>query len=132
MKKYNKILLVDDNDTINFYNEDIVEETDFFKEIIVIDNGTDAIKYFKETNPSDFPDLVLLDIKMPDYDGFEVLDEIEEEEIEEFENVKVAILTTSQHKRDLEKYKRYTNIIAFIEKPLTEQTLKKLIKEKLS
>ena len=129
MAKYNKIVLIDDNDTINFYNEDIVEETGLFNEIQIFDCGKDAIEYFKNTPSAEYPTLVLLDIKMPDYDGFEVLDEIED--LDGFEDLKISMLTTSQHKRDIEKHKRYTNIVDFIEKPLTEEKLLKLIKDHL-
>lgn len=129
MAKYKKIILIDDNDTINFYNEDIVSETNLFEDIVILDSGKAAIDYFENNNPNEFPDLVLLDIKMPDYDGFEVLDELED--VQGFENVTISMLTTSQHKRDTEKYKRYENVVDFIEKPLTEEKFLNLINSHL-
>src|SRR4030042_5134943 len=61
-----KILLIDDE-------KDFVDSTKEFLEmrgytVIPAYNGIDALKKMKES-----PDIVLLDIKMPDMDGFEVL-----------------------------------------------------------
>ena len=65
-----KILVVDDESSIRRTLKDILE---FEKhEVVLAPNGTEAIDYFRE---EEF-DVVLLDIKMPEIDGMEVLEKL--------------------------------------------------------
>lgn len=144
MKKFKKILLVDDNEIVSFYNEDLISDTQLFEEIIVITNGTDAIEYFQSVidKREDMPELTLLDIKMPDYDGFEVLEELEDmmvkleeegasEYLEKIKTMQVCMLTTSQHKRDLELFENSSLLAEYLEKPLTPEKLTEVINKHL-
>lgn len=71
MKKLNCVLLVDDDITTNFLNESLIEEMDIAKQIMVAQNGKEALelieRYFNEE--SSCPQLILLDINMPVMDG---------------------------------------------------------------
>ena len=129
MSKYSTVVLVDDNETTSFYNEDLLSDSRLFEKTIVIRNGTDTIAYFKalKKNNTPLPELVILDIKMPDFDGFEVLDQIEEMEFENLNSMCLCILTTSRHQRDLEQFERYDIAKEFIEKPLTISKLQNII-----
>lgn len=62
-----KILLVDDEENIRFVYEEELKEEGYA--IISASNGLDGLKLFK----SDKPDLVILDIQMPEMNGIEVL-----------------------------------------------------------
>ncbi|MFK8037942.1 MAG: response regulator [Crocinitomicaceae bacterium] len=120
MKKIEKVVLVDDNETTNFYNEDVLEETDLFEEIIVLSSGNEALDYFSNINDTGqkLPEVMFLDINMPDYNGFEVLETLEEMFEERIDAMKVCMLTTSNHKRDLEKFDKFLNAVDYINKPL--------------
>ena len=126
MKKINKVLMVDDNDTTNFYNQDVLEESGLFEEIIILTNGTDTINYFKN-NVGNLPQLVFLDINMPDYDGFEVLEELEELDITGLDKVIICMLSTSKHKRDLEKHERFDITYEYLVKPLELKKIETII-----
>lgn len=65
-----KILVVDDNVNICDLLRMYLEKEDF--EVIIANNGLDAVKVFGEENP----DLVLLDIMLPELDGWQVCREI--------------------------------------------------------
>ena len=65
-----KILLVDDETNIRTSLADILEKLGY--EVIQAANGQEAIEKARRQNP----DLVLLDTKMPDMDGFEVCRQI--------------------------------------------------------
>lgn len=68
-----KILLVDDEkDIINLIEEVLIK--DGFKNIVKAYNGLDAISLCK----TEFPDVIILDIMLPDVDGIEVCKKIRE------------------------------------------------------
>jgi DNA-binding NtrC family response regulator len=66
------ILLVDDQDTIRFFLEKTLTQEGY--EAITAKTGTEAIEKARQV----MPDLVLLDLKLPDMDGLEVLQKLKE------------------------------------------------------
>lgn len=66
-----KIMLVDDErELLSLLKEVFIKEG--FKEIYEVDNGIDAILQVKENNP----DIIILDVNLPDIDGYMVCDRI--------------------------------------------------------
>lgn len=65
-----KILIVDDDKDFQFTVYNILKDEGY--EVIVTNNGTGAFNKIKRTSP----DLVLLDIKLPDMDGMKILERI--------------------------------------------------------
>jgi CheY-like chemotaxis protein len=66
--KKNKILVVDDSDNNLYLLEEVLQEYDY--SVITARGGKEAVDQI--TN--EFPDLILLDIMMPDYSGYDVLE----------------------------------------------------------
>jgi CheY-like chemotaxis protein len=89
----NTILIVDDTPV----NIDILVELldDFEKQIAI--NGADALETAFE-NP---PDLILLDIMMPEMDGYEVCERLRANE--RTKNIPVIFLTAKTQKEDIVK-----------------------------
>ncbi len=124
---FKTIAILDDNPTTIFYNLDVV--SDVFPESKILtfeDAGQFIDTYIKTLHSTQEPILLLLDISMPDRLGYEVLDELEDE-FEVLENLHVIMVTSSNQKADVEKSTRYTCIRGYIEKPLTEEMLKKVL-----
>ncbi len=122
------IILVDDNPITLFYNRDVVE--DFYPEasIVSYENSAEFLKDFLGGKFEKYKNiLLLLDINMPEYDGYEVLSELEDE-CEYLENLTVLMITSSNLKVDKEKATRFVNVKAYIEKPLTISKLEKTLK----
>ncbi len=67
------VLLVDDEDTIRLFLEKTLREEGY--EAITAATGTEAL----ERTRGELPDLVLLDLKLPDMSGLDVLRQIKEE-----------------------------------------------------
>ncbi|MET7029775.1 response regulator [Sediminicola luteus] len=112
----NKIVLVDDDPIIQYVHLRILKK--YSSQLITqFDNGSDALEYFKGNGKEGTPYLVLLDINMPIMDGWEFLDAVYEQGLES--NMKVIVLTSSVDILDMEKAKKYDNIISFEQKPLT-------------
>lgn len=123
--KFDQIILVDDNDTTNFYNEDVINDLKWSAPARVFNNGEDAIAHIKTIQPTsdDFKILMLLDIKMPGMDGLEVLESMEEDELKILDYLYVVMLTSSNLKVDVEKSSRFNFVMGYLEKPLSIEKL---------
>ncbi|MFT5618505.1 MAG: CheY-like chemotaxis protein [Arenicella sp.] len=119
------VLLVDDNDTDNFINNRIIELTNFAKRVVVKSSGKSALEYLSDNkdNASELPDIIFLDINMPIVDGFVFLHEFESYPESVKGKCKVAILSSSDNKRDINKIINNDYVVKFITKPLTEDAL---------
>ena len=68
MTEKKKIMLIDDSSTNNILYESILSEEGF--EVTVVSNPLLAIQSIK----SEKPDLIILDLRMPVLDGFQIME----------------------------------------------------------
>jgi len=99
-----QILLVEDNHMDVVLTLDAFRETHLQETIHVARNGKEALDYVfgkdKYSNRDEYPmpSLILLDLKMPGIDGFEVLRQIKSTEM--LKRIPVIILTSSKEDGD--------------------------------
>ena len=104
MDKLANILLVEDNRMDVELTLDAFREAKLLNAIHVASNGNDALDYLfgrgeyadRSTHP--MPNLVLLDLKLPGIDGFEVLRSIKSTPV--LKRLPVIILTSSREEGD--------------------------------
>ena len=109
-----KILLVEDNPDDIELTLRALKQTKVTNEIVVAHDGVEAIEILHGKERL-MPALILLDVKLPKIDGFEVLKRIREDDRTKF--LPVVILTSSRDERDL--MKGYTNgANSYIRKPV--------------
>ena len=117
-----KVLLVDDELDITFTIRNILEDHGF-----QIDSFNDPITALK-SHKNNFYDLVILDIKMPRMDGFELYLKIREKD----PKVKICFLTASEmyyekFRKARDEFGRTIGENYFIQKPIkSEELIKKL------
>ena len=131
MTKLNCVLLVEDDDTTNFYNQFIIERSQLATQVSVVTNGLEALQYLQRAGEGKAfpPDLILLDINMPVMDGFEFIEKYEQLPNEWKSKILVVMLTTSLHPADIERAKGHASIAEYFYKPLLEQNLSELVKK---
>lgn len=123
--KINLVMLVDDNDTDNFISQKIIELNGFADRVIAKNSGKSALEYLEanENDPSALPEVIFLDINMPIVDGFVFLFEFERFNDELKNKCKIAILSSSDDKRDIERIVDNDYVVKYITKPLTQDAL---------
>ena len=121
--KVKKILLVDDEPDITFTIKSMLNDNGF--QIYTFNDPIIPLKLYR----SNFYDLVILDIKMPKMDGFELYNKIREKD----PKVKICFLTASEmyyekFRKARSEFGRVIGEECFIQKPIkNEDLLKKLI-----
>jgi two-component system response regulator len=115
------ILLVDDNENDVFLTRRALEKGVITHEVVVADDGQDALDYLFGTGKHEGRDLIrmpvviFLDLKMPRVDGFEVLKQIRANPRTRF--LPVVVLTASKEEKDVQRsYENGCN--AYVTKPV--------------
>lgn len=129
MPKFNKIILIDDNESTNFLNQDLIEELNLFEYIISFTHSEEALEYISNTGNKNQPkaDFVLLDLNMPEMTGWEFIETFRNLEEEQKAGTQFIILTSSSNPADTLKSGLYPEIAAIIQKPLEIQLLREII-----
>lgn len=122
MKKYT-LLLVEDNETEQFYNKFLLEkEFGDLIEVVQAYDGQEALEFIEAGGA---PDCILLDINMPGMDAFGMMD------VMKTKGIKVdtiIMLSSSLMSADKNKVNSYAFVKDFFSKPLDEKQLEKLKK----
>jgi two-component system, chemotaxis family, response regulator Rcp1 len=124
-----EMLLVEDNpDDIRFIMRALAKE-DLPYSLHVINDGAQALAFLRrecEFADAPQPDLILLDLKLPKKNGYEVLAEIKSDE--QLRHIPVVILTNSDLEADRTRsYASYAN--CYVVKPLDPRQFAAVIRQ---
>lgn len=129
MEKFKSILLVDDDEATNFLHSLLLTEWGVVDSIYTASNGQEALDFLKNSPQlnREPPTLILLDINMPVMDGFEFLEVYADLDPSLKASIVVFMLTTSLHKMDRERARRFRDISSYLSKPLEKDQLLEMI-----
>jgi len=117
-----KILIVDDNERDVKLLKDYLMINDYF--VVTAKNGADAFNQIQ----AEKPDLVILDINMPDMSGWRTCDKIKKDPL----NMHVPVLMCSSYIQDDGNFGIYKTGDGYIQKPVNLGNLLIKIQELLS
>ncbi|MFJ1749586.1 response regulator [Streptomyces sp. NPDC088116] len=113
-----EVLLVEDDAGDELMTREAFEDNKIRNTLHVVRDGEEALDFLYrrgEHAQAPRPDLVLLDLNLPKYDGRQVLEEIKTDP--ELASIPVVVLTTSSAEEDiLRSYKLHAN--AYVTKPV--------------
>jgi CheY-like chemotaxis protein len=123
-----EILLVEDNEGDVGLVEEVFEDAKIRNVLHVAEDGEEAMLFLNKESPykdAATPDIILLDLNLPQKDGREVLEEIKTDE--NLKRIPVVVLTTSKAEEDIIKsYDLHAN--SYITKPVDFDQFIKVIR----
>jgi CheY-like chemotaxis protein len=134
--KLNCVLVIDDDEPTNFFNQMIVEKSGCTNHVEAVQSAQEALEYLTksvhehgEEERYPCPDLIFLDINMPAMNGWEFLEKYRQLHEKHQGKIVVVMLTTSLFPEDKVKAKDIPEIAGFENKPLTEEKLQRILKQ---
>ena len=121
MKKLASVLLIDDDMSVNFINQRILQLSNMVENIVVHQSATEGLDYLSELIDEDdvIPDVIFLDLNMPVMDGWQFLECYIDLPSIIVDKTKIFILSTSRNPDDRTKASSISVVADYITKPLS-------------
>ena len=121
----NNVLLIDDDEVSNFLSKSALEQFGQSRNITSTLSAKQALAYLKDQlEKNEAPDLIILDISMPEMDGWEFLREYNKLNSSLKAKIAIVVLSASVHPYDEEKAEAFDIVNAFKSKPITVDMVK--------
>jgi CheY-like chemotaxis protein len=123
MKKIDLACIIDDDPIHVFGAKRAISIANMCNSVLVFNNGKDAFDKIRAIFKSgeNLPELILLDINMPVWDGWDFLDEFVKLPLSK--EVIIFIMTSSVDPSDKAKAEKYNQVNHFLVKPITVEKL---------
>jgi CheY-like chemotaxis protein len=130
MRKINMSCIIDDDPIFVYGTKKVMKEVDFCSDVIVYNNGQDAINGLRNLveEKKELPSLIFLDLNMPVMDGWEFLDDFITIPNNNIEKVHVYVISSSIDANDFIRARNYEVVNNYILKPITPEDLVAVLK----
>ena len=128
----NITMLIDDSDIDLFIQRRFLEVYNFSTELLLYKSAEEALSWLRKATIKQAPDIIFLDLNMPEVDGFSFLKNFKDLPEPIKAKSKIVVLTSSNSAKDRTQAFTFKNVIQFITKPLKQtdiEELRKLITE---
>ncbi|MCC8408764.1 response regulator [Mucilaginibacter sp. UR6-1] len=124
----NRIVMIDDNPMEHFIAVKLLKNVGLFGNSKHVTNGYETLQYIKDNlqNQHELPDVILLDINMPDIDAWGFLDQYKALQQQITKPIDIYIITSSIDADDMLKAKSYPLVKSYLVKPLSKDVLVKI------
>lgn len=128
MSSTSQFLLIDDDEMINFIHQRVIQTVYPDAVIEQAVSPTDALRLLQvKTETPDYSSMVILiDINMPEMNGFELLAEINNKFPALVEHARFYVVSSSLFERDRQKAFSFPFVKGYLEKPLSKDAMAQL------
>jgi response regulator of citrate/malate metabolism len=128
-KKIDNLWIIDDDPMASFYIKRLAELGELANIITIYDKAQWAIDYMlhHKKTMEHLPDVILLDIYMPELDGWGFLEEYQKVKDLLLKPIDIYIISSSGHPKDVNRAKTFPEVKAYMQKPVTKERLWQVI-----
>ena len=121
-------LLIEDNVIDQLVTTQLLKKNFDLADVTIANNGKEALQWFHDHEIGlDDPLIILLDIRMPEMDGFEFLSEYEKLPDAFKRKTQIFMLSSTLDSEDIQRAENNTNVQCLLGKPFPVNEFKKLI-----
>ena len=131
LKKLSHLTIVDDDPMSSFYIKRLAELGELAHIITIYNKAQGAVDYLLHHSRSanHLPDVILLDIYMPELDAWGFLQEFQKVKNQLIKNVNIYIISSSRHPKDVMQAESIEEVKGYFQKPVDMESLKKIVTE---
>ena len=126
---YSHVMIIDDSEIDVLVSRRLMELTHFASHVTITSTGEEAVDFLKNevANAEQTPEIILLDMHLPGMSGFDFIRLFKT--LPEFivNKTKIVVLSAYQKQEEIEKLFENKFIAGQLDKPLTQESLKKLL-----
>ncbi len=119
-------MLIDDDPVSNKINQLFLRKHRWLAQVVAFEDGQQALQALQAAAALTTPDVILLDVGMPVYDGWDFLEEYEKLPRELTGRCLLYMLSSSINPPDIQKAGNYRTVKAYFTKPLTPEVLEQI------
>ena len=124
MASVHKTVLIDDSDIDLFIQKRFLEVYNFSEELVMYNSANEALNALKSDAAP--PDVIFLDLNMPDSDGFTFLTHFNTLPENVTQKSRIVVLTSSESNIDRDFVLSFDPVVHYITKPLKQSDIEEL------
>jgi CheY-like chemotaxis protein len=122
--RYKRVMIIDDSPIDRYIAEKMIKKNAFADDTIAMASAVQALDYLKGIkDQTQLPTLIFLDIRMPEMNGFEFLEEYKKLHDQVKENCIIVMITSSADTNDQRAAEGNAYVRGFVDKPLSREKL---------
>jgi CheY-like chemotaxis protein len=125
-----KLVIIDDNPTDHYIMQRLLHNNYNCEQATYTYDGRLVLDFLEQNKDSrNLPDIIFLDLDMPELTGWEFLDELETFNIVSQKRVHVHIMSSSIRSADVFHSKKYACVDSFMTKPLSRDAINRICED---
>ena len=124
-----KLVVIDDDPIDHFMMKHILRGKNYFDETTYTPYGKLVLDFIEEhkSEPDMLPDVIFLDLNMPEFSGWDFLERMEKMQHEVNKNIQVYIISSSVRNTDKEASSKYPFVNDFLSKPVEPSDIERIL-----
>lgn len=123
----NKIWIVDDDKIFRYTSERYLREINPDLQVTAFEDAEEALAALRQQAKDNFPEVIFVDLNLPVFDGWDFLESLSEEPLQNLKQIRFYVVSSSVDQRDRERTAEYDFVSGYMVKPLDISDFREII-----